>query len=79
MSDQETGAVTGTKDKDYNLIWFVEASLSNALRLEGYIRDAEHAGDTELIDFFQRAKAVSLKGGELGKGLLAARLAPKDS
>ena len=31
---QETGQVTGTKDKNYNIIWFTEQSLSNALRLE---------------------------------------------
>jgi hypothetical protein len=30
----EAGALTGTKDKDYNLIWYVEACLSNALRLD---------------------------------------------
>src|SRR5690606_41679398 len=40
MSDHtETGDVTGTKDKNYNLIWFVEACLSNALRMEEYCRD----------------------------------------
>ncbi len=33
---EETGHVTGTKDKDYNIIWFTEACLSNALRLETY-------------------------------------------
>jgi hypothetical protein len=32
VSTTETGQVTGTKDKDYNIIWFVEACLSNALR-----------------------------------------------
>ncbi|MEV6741683.1 hypothetical protein AB0N14_34165 [Streptomyces sp. NPDC051104] len=31
-SSTETGEVTGTKDKDYNLIWFIEACLSSALR-----------------------------------------------
>jgi hypothetical protein len=67
--------VTGTKDKDYNLIWFTEASLANALRLEGYIADADRDGDEELADFFRRAQGVSRKGGELGKQLLAARLA----
>jgi hypothetical protein len=36
-SSSETGQVTGTKDKDYNLIWFTEVCLSNALRLETYI------------------------------------------
>ena len=33
-ASQETGQVTGTKDKDYNLIWFTEQCLSNTLRLE---------------------------------------------
>ena len=74
-SKTETGQVTGTKDKDYNLIWFTEASLSNALRLEDYIQDAERDGDSELVDFFRRAQAVSRKGGELGKEMLRARLA----
>ena len=30
----ETSQVTGTKDKNYNLIWFTEQCLENALRLE---------------------------------------------
>ena len=47
----ETGDVTGTKDKDYNLIWYTEACLDNALRLEQYIADAERDGDTELAEF----------------------------
>ncbi|WP_309112304.1 hypothetical protein [Saccharothrix sp.] len=71
---QETGQVTGTKDKDYNIIWFVEACLSNALRLETYIADAERAGDNELAEFFRRAQGESRKGAEQGKQLLAARL-----
>jgi len=70
----ETGQVTGTKDKNYNIIWFTEASLSNALRLETYIQDAERDGDQELADFFRKAQADSRKGGEQGKQLLAARL-----
>ena len=71
---QETGHVTGTKDKDYNLIWFTEQSLSNALRLETYIQDAEREGDSELADFFRRAQAESRKGAEQGKQLLRNRL-----
>ncbi len=31
-------------------------------------------GDAELADFFRRAQAVSRKGGDLGKAMLAARL-----
>ena len=71
----ESGEVTGTLDKDYNILWFTETCLSNALRLEGYIRDAERAGDTELAEFFRRAQSESRKGAEQGKQLLAARLA----
>ncbi|TDC83202.1 hypothetical protein [Actinomadura sp. 7K507] len=72
---QETGGVTGTKDKDYNLVWFVEQCLSNALRLETYINDAERAGDTELADLFRRAQADSRKGAEQGKDHLRRRMA----
>jgi hypothetical protein len=74
MTHGDTGHVTGTPDKDYNIIWFVEACLSNALRLEAYIADAESAGDRELVEFFQRAQAASRKGAEEGKELLARRL-----
>jgi len=70
----ETGHVTGTADKDYNLIWYTEACLSNALRLETYIADAERAGDNELADFFRKAQSDSRKGAELGKKMLRSRL-----
>jgi hypothetical protein len=70
----EGGEVTGTRDKDYNLIWFTEQSLSNALRLETYIQDAERDGDSELADFFRRAQGASRKGGEQGKELLRKRI-----
>jgi len=72
-SQTETGQTTGTKDKDYNLIWFTEQSLSNALRLDEYIQDAEREGDSELVDFFRRAQGASRKGGEQGKELLKKR------
>ncbi|GGX06479.1 hypothetical protein [Streptomyces lomondensis] len=74
VSSTETGGVTGTKDKDYNLIWFVEACLSNALRMETYIQDAERANDTEVVELFRKAQADSRKGAELGKELLRSRL-----
>jgi hypothetical protein len=75
MSTQgETGQITGTKDVDYNLIWFTEACLDNALRLATYIQDAEREGDEELATFFRKAQADSHKGAEQGKRLLKARL-----
>jgi hypothetical protein len=73
-STSETGNLTGTKDKDYNLIWFTEACLSNALRLEEYIQDAERDGDDEIAEFFRKAQADSRKGAEQGKALLTSRL-----
>jgi hypothetical protein len=74
MSKSETGQVTGTADKDYNIIWFTESSLSNVLRLETYIQDAERAGDDELAQFFRRAQEASRRGAEQGKQLLATRI-----
>ena len=70
----EAGQTTGTKDKNYNLIWFTEQSLSNALRLETYIQDAERDGDNDLAEFFRRAQEASRKGGDQGKQLLKSRL-----
>jgi hypothetical protein len=75
MGSDETGQVTGTKDKDYNIIWFTEQCLNNALRLETYAQDAERDGDSELADFFRRAQGESRKGGELGKEMLKKRFA----
>ena len=71
---QEAGQVTGTQDKDYNLIWFTEQCLSNALRLETYVQDADRDGDSELADLFRKAQAESRKGAEQGKQLLKSRL-----
>ena len=74
MTGSETGQVAGTKDNDYDIIWFTEACLDNALRLQTYIEDAEREGDEELATFFRKAQADSRKGAEEGKRLLKARL-----
>jgi hypothetical protein len=74
MTSTETGHITGTADKNYNLIWFTEACLSNALRLENYIADADREGDSELADFFRKAQSDSRKGAEVGKQMLRSRL-----
>ena len=75
MVDTETGQVTGTADKDYNIIWYTEHCLNNALRLESFIKDAERDGDSELAEFFRKAQADSRKGAQMGKQLLRSRLA----
>jgi hypothetical protein len=74
MTSTEAGHATGTLDKDYNLIWFTEACLNNALRMETYVQDAERSGDTELAELFRRAQGESRKGAEQGKQMLAQRL-----
>jgi hypothetical protein len=74
MATEETGQITGTKDKDYNIIWFVEQCLSNVLRLETYIKDAERENDSDLAEFFRRAQETSRKGAEQGKEQLRKRL-----
>jgi hypothetical protein len=71
---KETGGVTGTSDKDYNILWFTETCLKNVLRLETYIQDAQRDGDDELAELFSKAQAESRKGADMGKKLLAARL-----
>jgi hypothetical protein len=75
MATSEAGELTGTKDKDYNIIWFTEQCLSNVLRLETYAQDAERDGDNDLADFFRRAQGASRKGAEEGKAMLRQRLA----
>ena len=74
MKADDAANKTGTPDKDYNLIWYLEACLSNVVKLENFIQDATQSGDSELAEFFRRAQADSRKGAELGKGLLRSRL-----
>lgn len=73
-STTEQGTITGTKDKDYNLLWFAEQCLRNALRMENYAGDAERDGDNEVAELFRKAQHESTKGAEQAKKLLAARL-----
>jgi hypothetical protein len=70
----ESGQVTGTKDRTYDLIWYIEKCLENALRLETYIADAEREGDNEVVELFRKAQSDSKKGAEEGKKLLASRI-----
>jgi hypothetical protein len=74
MATQEAGQITGTKDKDYDVIWFVEKCLDNVLKMETFAQDAERDGDSELAEFFRRAQGESRKGAEQGKELLRSRV-----
>lgn len=65
--------VTGTKDKNSNLIWYTEECLNNFLRLETFIREAEDDSDQDVADLFRRAQFASRMGAELAEKLLATR------
>jgi len=56
------------------VICFTEHCLSNVLRLETCIQDAERDGDNDLAEFFRRAQATGRKGAEQGKEQLRKRL-----
>jgi len=70
----ETGNVTGTKDKNYNLIWYTERCPDNALRMENYVEDAGRDGDEEVAELFRKTQADSRKGAEIAEQLPAERL-----
>lgn len=44
------------------------------LRLETYIEDATHAGDSEFAELFHKAQADNRKGAEMSKQALRSRL-----
>jgi hypothetical protein len=67
------------KDKNYNLVTVVQASLHYAWQLETYIKDAEDQGDRELASWFRAIQENDTKAGEQGKQLLAKRLAEEES
>ena len=75
----DSESITGTSDPEYNVIWFTEACLKNAQRLQTYISDAQRTGNQELVEFFQKAQAESRKGAEMGKQMLRTLLGPEST
>ena len=71
MADEPESPV---RDKNYNLIWAIEASLHNIWKMETYIEDAEREGDEELALWFRKIQHNNRKAGEQGKRMLAERL-----
>ncbi|MDP3950520.1 hypothetical protein [Microbacterium sp.] len=69
-----TTPASALKDKNYNLVCVLEASLRNAWSMQTYIEDAEREGDSELAEWFRKIQHNSLKAGDQGKQLLRARL-----
>ncbi|MFD1212115.1 hypothetical protein ACFQ36_08680 [Arthrobacter sp. GCM10027362] len=67
------------KDKNYDLIWVLEASLKNVWQLETYIQDADQAGDSELAEWFRKIQENNRKAGDQGKRMLMERLQREES
>ncbi len=66
---------TGERDENYALISIMYHALQGAETCAQYIRDAEAAGDAELIEFFGEVCDEERERSERAKALLAARLA----
>lgn len=63
------------KDKNYNLVTVLQASLHYAWEMETYIKDAEEAGDQDLAEWFRKIQENNRKAGEQGTQMLQQRLA----
>lgn len=65
---------TGTKDKNYNLISVLQASLHYVWQMETYAQDAEREGDGELAEWFRKIQHNNQKAADQGKEMLKQRL-----
>lgn len=66
---------TGTSDENYNLISGLYHLLKGASNCEQYIKDAQEAGDQELVQFFKDWQDEQRNFSERAKNLLSSRLA----
>jgi hypothetical protein len=67
-------AESPAKDKNYNLVTFLQQSLENVWMLGTYIDDADSEGDQELVDLFKQAQGHNQEGADNAKRMLADRL-----
>lgn len=65
---------TGTRDEHYNLISVLYHVLEGAATVDQYIRDAQEAGDQELVQFFKDWKDEQRNFAERAKNLLSSRM-----
>lgn len=67
-------ADTGTRDEHYDLISVLYHALQGAETYTQYLKDAEEAGDQELIQFFREVLEEECRRADRAKGLLKKRL-----
>jgi hypothetical protein len=65
---------TGTRDEHYNLISVLYHLLEGAATVDQYIRDAQEAGDQELVQFFKDWQDEQRNFSERAKNLLSSRM-----
>jgi hypothetical protein len=65
---------TGTRDEHYNLISSLYHLLKSTATVEQYIRDAQEAGDQELVQFFKDLQDEQRGFAERAKNLLGSRM-----
>ena len=66
--------VTGVSNVTYDLISTVHNKLQAVAAMEGYKRDAESAGDREVVECFDRIIGRETEDLQQLRGLLATRL-----
>jgi hypothetical protein len=65
---------TGTRDEHYDVVSVLYHALQGAETCTTYLRDAERAGDQELVHFFREVQEAYRQLADRGKGLLRQRL-----
>jgi hypothetical protein len=64
----------GEYDENYNLVSVLYHALQGAETYGKYIKDAERAGDNELVDFFEEVREEEIDRAARAKKLLIERL-----
>ncbi|MPY98302.1 MAG: hypothetical protein GEU97_09945 [Actinophytocola sp.] len=65
---------TAVKDKNYDLVSALQASLHYAWQVETWAQDAEKQGDGELAEWFRKIQHNNQKAADQGKEMLMRRL-----
>ena len=64
---------TGVKDEHYDLVSVLYHALKAGDTYDAFIRDAEQAGDRELVEFFRTIQTQDRERAQRAEVLLAAR------
>lgn len=65
---------TGVSDPTYNLVSSLYHALKAGQELDGYIKDAQEAGDQDLVQYFQQIQNGYRRASDGAKQLLVARI-----